>query len=35
MIEIGNNLKDVFQLAILMVGFISVYKVGLDHFKHK
>ena len=35
MIEIGNNLKDVLQLAILMVGFVSVLKVGLDHFNHK
>lgn len=35
MIEIGNNLKDVLHLAIIMVGFVSVYKVGLDYFKHK
>lgn len=35
MIEIGNNLRDVLQLAITMVGFISVYKLILDHFKHK
>ena len=35
MIEIGNNLKDVLGLAIVMVGFVSVYKLVLDYFKHK
>ena len=35
MIEIGNNLKDILHLAIVMVGFVSVYKLVLDHFKHK
>ncbi|GEM_PF-3092252 len=35
MIEIGNNLRGVLQLAITMVGFVSVLKVCLDHFNHK
>ena len=35
MIEIGNNLRDVLQLAITMAGFVSVIKVGLEHFNHK
>ena len=34
MIEIGNNLKDVLKLAILMLGFVAVYKIGLDYFNH-
>ena len=35
MIEIGNNLRDVLGLTILMVGFVSVYKLALDYLKHK
>lgn len=35
MIEIGNNLRDVLQLATVMVGFVSGYKLALDYFKHK
>ena len=35
MIDIRNNLRDVLGLAILIVGFVSVYKLALDYFKHK
>lgn len=35
MIEIGNNLRDVLQLATLMVGFVLALKVVLEQVNHK
>lgn len=35
MIEIGNNLRDVLQLATLMVGFVLVLKIVLEQVNHK
>lgn len=35
MIEIGNNLKDVLQLAIGVFGIVSFWKIILPDNNHK